>query len=113
MKKRIFIMFLLMFLLLALVVGLYALNVKADGGAVTVTQTAQPSQTATGATCEVYTGIERGTVNLRSCGSTSCAVVDIVTEGESLSIVSAGNWANVATVGNVRGWLNSNYCKGK
>lgn len=108
MKKRIF----TMFLLLALAVGLYAMTANAKGEG-TPTQTAQPSQTAASAVCEVYTGIERGTVNLRSCGSTSCAVVDIVTEGESLTIVSAGAWANVATVGNVRGWLNSTYCKGK
>jgi uncharacterized protein YgiM (DUF1202 family) len=76
------------------------------GGAATVT--AAPT-----VTCEVYTGIERGAVNLRSCAGTSCAVLDIVTEGERLTILTAGNWTHVTTEDGVTGYINSNYCKGK
>lgn len=120
MTKRI----LKMFLLLALAVGFYfyamTAKVKGDGGAVSPTQTAQPStgllrlsQTAKPDTCKVYTGVDGGTVNLRTCAGTSCAVLDIVNEGESLNIVTAGLWVNVTTKDGVTGWLNSIYCKGK
>jgi uncharacterized protein YgiM (DUF1202 family) len=107
-----------MFFFLALAVGLYAMTGKASGGAVVnSTQTAQPSRTATNTaaavTCEVYTGIDGGTVNLRTCAGTSCAVLDIVTEGERLTVLAAGNWAHVTTKDGVTGYINSNYCKGK
>ena len=111
MTKRIFIMF----LLLALAVGFYAMTAKAkgDGGAVDPTRTAQAVPTATEAakTCEVITGVDRGTVNLRSCAGTACNVLDIVTEGESLTIVTAGLWLNVKTLDGVTGFINSMYCK--
>lgn len=101
-----------MFLLLALAVGLYAMTGKASGG-----ETAQPSRTATNTaaavTCEVYTGIERGAVNLRSCAGTYCEVIRVLTEGERLTVLTAGNWTHVTTEDGVSGWLNSKYCKGK
>jgi len=79
---------------------------------VTVTATAA-APTAAAVTCEVYTGIDGGTVNLRTCAGTSCAVLDIVTEGERLTVLAAGNWAHVTTKDGVTGYINSNYCKGK
>jgi hypothetical protein len=113
MTKRI----LKLFLLLALAASLYAMTAKADGGAVDPkpARTAEPSSvpTVTPRACEVVTGFDAGTVNLRACGSTSCAVMDILTEGESLNIVTAGLWVNVTTEDGVTGWLNSNYCKGE
>jgi uncharacterized protein YgiM (DUF1202 family) len=105
-----------MFLLLALAVALYAMTGKANGSGANPTQTAQPSRTPTNTavmTCEVNTGIEGGTVNLRTCAGVSCAVLDIVTEGESLTILTAGNWTHATTKDGVTGWLNSKYCKGK
>jgi uncharacterized protein YgiM (DUF1202 family) len=102
-------------LLLALAVGLCFMQAQADGAAIEPTQTAQPTQTATITpwACVVTTGIDGGTVNLRRCGGTDCEVLDIVTEGERLTILTAGAWANVTTSGGVTGWINSNYCKGK
>ena len=74
----------------------------------------------TAGTCIVSTGLEDGTVNLRSCDGTACSVLAIVTEGESLDILTAGEstayaslWINVTTADGVTGWINSNYCKGK
>jgi len=96
----------------------YAANATANGqGAADPTQatqpTARPSQIAKPNTCEVYAGIERGTVNLRTCAGTSCAVVKVLTEGESLNILTAGTWAKVMTSNGVTGFINSIYCKGK
>src|SRR5271157_2441636 len=109
-----------MLFVLALFGGLfaYAANATAKGqGAPDPTQatqpTARPSQTAKPTTCEVYTGIERGTVNLRTCAGTSCAVVKVLTEGESLKVLTAGIWAKVTTSNGVTGYINSIYCKGK
>lgn len=107
MTKRIF----TMFLLLALAVGLYFIQGKADGGEVKPTQTAQPTATNTPEVCNVQTGIEGGTVNLRTCGGVSCAGLGIVTEGERLTILTAGAWMNVTTESGVTGWLNSKYCE--
>jgi SH3-like domain-containing protein len=105
-----------MFLLLALAVGLYAMNATAKGEGANPTQTAQASQTATKAaqTCTLTTGISNGTVNLRACPGAACgAVLDILTEGESLTIITAGEYVNVTTKSGVTGWLNKKYCKGK
>jgi len=106
MTKRITILF----LLIALAMGFYAMTAKAEDVR-GPTQTAQPSQTATTATCRIYTGIDGGTVNLRTCGGTSCGVVAVLSEGASLDIVEAGLWANVTTEDGLTGWLNSTYCK--
>lgn len=101
-----------MFLLLALAVGWYFMQGKADGGEV---KPALPTATATATNapeaCNVQTGIEGGTVNLRTCAGVSCAVLDIVTEGEPLTILTPGAWMNVTTADGVTGWLNSKYCK--
>jgi len=109
--------------LLCLLVCLLALTACLEvpaGTAITPTVTATVTVTATAAaptaaavTCEVYTGIDGGTVNLRTCAGTSCAVLDIVTEGERLTVLAAGNWAHVTTKDGVTGYINSNYCKGK
>jgi len=116
-----------MLFVLALFGGLfaYAANATAKGqGAAIHTQAIQPtarpstallrlSQTAKPNTCEVYTGIERGTVNLRTCAGTSCAVVKVLTEGQSLNVLTAGTWSKVTTSNGVTGYINSIYCKGK
>jgi uncharacterized protein YgiM (DUF1202 family) len=100
-----------MFLLLALAAGLYVTaGAKGDRVADPIS-TAQPSRIATAEACKVYTGVDRGTVNLRACGSIACEVLDTLTEGESLTILKAGNWTQVTRADGVTGWLNSLYCK--
>jgi hypothetical protein len=105
----------LIFLLLSLAVGMYmTANAKGDGGAMDPTNTAQalPTATSTPDTCKVYTGVEAGAVNLRACPGAACgAVLDILTEGASLTIITAGEYVNVTTESGVTGWLNSKYCK--
>jgi len=112
MKKIIFIL-----LTLLALAGFYAMSAtaKGDGGAPDPpTATAHidaPSPTGTADTCKVYTGIEGGTVNLRECEGVACGdVVDILTEGESLKIITAGLYVNVTTESGATGWLNSKYC---
>ena len=104
-------------LLLSLLVVLACSTTSTKSLAILATQTAtaQPTQTAavTPGVCEVVTGVDGGTVNLRACGSTSCAVVDIVTEGKRLDIVTPGLWTQVTTEDGATGWINSNYCKGQ
>ncbi len=114
MTKRIF----KITLLLALAIGFYAMtvNAKGEGMKADPTQTAQPppaTSTARPDTCEVITGVDGGTVNLRTCAGTSCGVVTVLTEGQSLGIVKAGLWSKVTTESGLTGWLNSRYCKGK
>lgn len=112
MTKRIF----KMLLLLALAVGLY-MTANAKGDRIEPTQTAQASRTPTSTvrpvTCEIKTGVDGGTVNLRTCAGTSCKVLDILTEGERLDILTAGLWTQVTNADGVTGWLNSRYCEVK
>lgn len=110
MTKRIFIMF----LLLITTVGLYAMHAKTKSHKMP-TATNTPSQTATNTleTCEIKTGIDGGTVNLRKCEGTSCEVEGVLTEGERLTILKVGAWLNVTTQNGMTGYINSKYCKGK
>ena len=102
---------------LCVIAGFYAIsaNAKGDGSAPTQTPVAipAPSPTEALAICEVNTGIDGGTVNLRACEGTACSVLAIVTEGERLDILTAGSWAQVTNSDGVTGWLNSKFCKGK
>lgn len=108
MTKRI----LKVFILLALAVGLYmTVNVKADGVKAQPTNTAQATNAPS--VCNVQTGIDNGAVNLRGCAGTWCEVKRILTEGERLNILQAGNWTRVTTEDGVTGYINSTYCKGK
>jgi hypothetical protein len=105
-------------LLLAVVAGFYSLTINTKGEAVTPVPvpTAQATRTPTKAAqiCTVITGISNGTVNLRACPGAACgAVLDILTEGESLTILTAGLYVNVKTEDGLTGWLNKKYCKGK
>ncbi len=102
-----------MFLLLVVAVGLYFMQGKADGVKAQPTNTASSVPTVTPWVCAIQTGINGGTVNLRTCAGTSCGVVKVLTEGERLTIRKAGAWMNVTTEDGVTGWLNSKYCKGK
>jgi uncharacterized protein YgiM (DUF1202 family) len=88
-------------------------------GSTVITETSSPTseaipiQTPTADSCNVNTGIEGGTVNLRSCAGTDCSVLAIVTEGERLDILTAGLWTQATNADGVTGWINSVYCKGK
>jgi SH3-like domain-containing protein len=116
MKKTMTLLF-----LLAVVAGFYALavNAKGQGSEPTPTATVKPSPTMTpteaAQVCTVTTGITSGAVNLRACPGAACgAVLDILTEGESLTILyTAGEYIRVRTESGAAGWLNSKYCKGK
>lgn len=99
-----------LFLLLALAGGWYITQGKADGGEIKPALPTAPA-TNTPEACNVQTGIEGGTVNLRTCAGTACAVLGIVTEGERLTILTAGAWMNVTTEDGATGYINSNYCK--
>lgn len=118
-----------LFLLLALVGGLYyALTrqpVTAPAGgyaalragqvhpAATDTATDTATATATDAppACVIVSGYPAGTVNLRACGSLACAVVDILNEKQRVAVLAAGDWLNVQTGEGVTGYVNSIFCK--
>ena len=108
MTKKIF----AMLFLLALAAGLYV-TAGAKGDRVEAVTTSTAARIATAEACEVYTGVDAGTVNLRACGSIACEVLDIVTEGERLTILTANAWTQATSADGVTGWINSNYCKGK
>jgi hypothetical protein len=80
----------------------------------TATQTAtlQPSVTATnGPACVVRTGVTGGRVNLRACAGLGCAVVAVLADGDSLAVISGGDWIQVQTADGLTGYVNSKYCQ--
>lgn len=101
-----------MLALLVALTGLY-LTANAAGNGEGPQPIAQASPVVTPVLCVVRTGIDGGTVNLRACGSLTCAVLDYVTEGERLAVIAAGKWTNVRTEDGLTGYLNSKYCEGK
>jgi uncharacterized protein YgiM (DUF1202 family) len=114
MKKMIWILLaLLALVVLCGVAGMYAITANAKGNPAPIaTATARSSPTAHPDTCTVRTGIDKGTVNLRACKGAACGkVLDTVTEGESLTIVTTSEWMHVTTARGVAGWLNRKYCK--
>ena len=108
MTKKIFVML----ILLACVAGLYV-TAGVKGDRVEADPTSTAARIATAEACRVNTGVDGGTVNLRACGAIACEVLDIVTEGERLTILTADAWTQVTTESGLTGWINSNYCKGK
>ncbi len=104
--------------LLLLAAGWYSLVVSASAAEFTPTATSStapsplPTTTKPAPTCEIKTGFERGTVNLRACGSTSCAVIRVLREGERLTVTAFGTWNAVTTSDGAAGYVNSKFCKG-
>jgi uncharacterized protein YgiM (DUF1202 family) len=84
-----------------------------------MTRTAQPSPSLTASplpSCKVSTGIDTGRLNIRTGAGVSYAVLQVLHEGDVLTIEGgqAGNWIKVVTRDSLTGWINSNYCrKGK
>lgn len=74
-----------------------------------VTQAA--TNTATPKSCVIRTGVTQGLVNLRACGSLACGVVGALSEGEPLTVITAGGWLYVQTGEGVTGYVNSIFCK--
>jgi len=50
-------------------------------------------------------------LHLRSCGSSDCAVIDWLTQGERLEVLAPGDWHLVRTESGSLGWINSIYCR--
>jgi len=118
--KKIFKMLLLLALLafgaLFGVIGWQFAGAKQANAIPTMTATPSPTATNTPGTCTVKTAIDGGTVNLRECKGAACGeVVDILSEGETVTIITAGEYYNVTTDSGAAGWLNSKYisCSGE
>lgn len=63
------------------------------------------------ALCTVSSGYTAGTVNLRACAGVGCAVVAVLTEGDPLTVITPGEWAQVQTADGLTGYVNAKYCK--
>ena len=74
------------------------------------TPKATQSPTPTPQRCTVDTGQPQGRLNLRACSSTDCAVIEVLAEGDRLTILAAGDWLNVQTETGAAGFVNSKYC---
>ena len=64
---------------------------------VTSTKTIVPALTATQyaphrVVAIIDTGIDDGWVNLRSCASTKCDVLDVLHDGDKIEIIARGTW---------------------
>lgn len=87
--------------------------------------TATPSTTATGTapaatvtasttprpSCVIETGYDAGRVNLRRAATRNSAALDVLHEGERVTVLHAGQWMNVQTREGLAGFIYSRYCK--
>ena len=65
--------------------------------------------TATGFPALAATAYASTTLNVRSCGSTSCGVIDVLRRGEPVEVrLCEGVWCQVGKAG-PDGWVNANY----
>lgn len=67
---------------------------------------------ATQRACTVFTGIDAGGLNLRSCDSVNCPVIDVLREGQTVTVFQDGqDWLLVQTDSAAIGWVNKDFCK--
>lgn len=76
----------------------------APGATVTASRTPRPS-------CVIETGYPAGRVNLRRDATRNSAALDVLREGERLTILRAGQWMKVSTREGIAGFIYSRYCK--
>lgn len=77
----------------------------------TMTQIVASITATSGPACAIRTGVTGGRVNLRACAGLGCAVVAVLTDGDSLAIISWGDWIQVQTADGLTGYINSKFCK--
>lgn len=97
-----------------------ALQAYVPGMDPTETETLEPTSTVQPTAApqwSICTGVDGGTVNLRACAGTSCAVVGILGEGDLVAVsglddLVAGSSQWVMLTAPAQGWVNANYvCK--
>jgi uncharacterized protein YgiM (DUF1202 family) len=59
--------------------------------------------------CTIKTGYPAGSLNLRDGPGMSYPVIAWLSEGDSLTIVTPGDWSYIQTTG-AAGWINSKFC---
>jgi uncharacterized protein YraI len=62
--------------------------------------------------CQVKTGIQEGTLNMRTCGGTYCPSVIVLREGARLIEIETqvvDGWLSVKTADGLVGWVSSKY----
>lgn len=90
----------------------YSVPAEASNQAVATSTAFFASQTPSD-NCTVQTGIDTGRVNLRACPGTNCGVLSVLSDGQVLQVIGAGDWLKVQTADNLTGFIYSNYCKGQ
>lgn len=75
----------------------------------TVTQTSTRTPTSA-QTCTVSTGVPAGYLNLRTGAGVNHGVIDVLHEGDVLTVIAFGEWLEVTHEGK-QGFINSRYCE--
>jgi len=89
-----------------------ACTLTAQSAAMTLPITNQATITPTAIACHVKTGVETGTLNLRTCAGTYCTTSTILHEGETLTQTESqtvDGWIPVRNSAGFQGWVNSKY----
>jgi uncharacterized protein YgiM (DUF1202 family) len=87
--------------------------------AIADTPTPAPSMTGTAKVEQLYNSptprpscvVTAYTLNMRSAGTMSARVIQILERGEALTVLHGGAWLKVSTAGNVTGWVYGKYCR--
>lgn len=95
--------------------ALVACGLSAPSASVTqlMSKKANPTTlTSSSKVCQVKTGIEEGTLNMRTCGGTYCPSVSVLREGARLIEIetqAVDGWLSVKTADGLVGWVSSKY----
>ena len=71
--------------------------------------TLKPTQTPTPSPQRCI--VTAGYLNFRACGATSCDVIEVLEEGDRLTVINAGSWYHVKTDDGAPGYVKSTYCE--
>jgi N-acetylmuramoyl-L-alanine amidase len=94
--------------------GLQTATQTAIAGPTSTTEVARARATSSPTpypTCTVATGVPAGYLNIRSGPGVQYAVIGLLREEETLTVITRGDWLEVETAQHQTGFVNSRYCK--
>jgi uncharacterized protein YgiM (DUF1202 family) len=89
----------------------YAVTAVTAAPSPTIASSPPPATAVRADTCQVRTGIPDGSLNLRAGAGMRYAVIEVLEEGQVLTVLARGAWLRVRTRGDLTGFVNAKFCR--